>query len=265
MCDMVACDRNRISYQPIDDGPTTEGQTVRCRPSTNTICITPRLTDGSTVTPSPTATPSATPSGLCPSIDRPLINEFAELSPGSLIEIRGIPNRAFIGYVVLIGASLSGTEQGQVQHSQLVESAFDSNGLLTQTLGTDDLPPFFVGTTTLSSTIVLSSSFDTTVTSVDRDQNGQVDDPSIFGTVYDAIGSPTMSSILYGGNLGGIDFPYNPSSEFVFRDSCRLQMFTVTLSDFIYVPGGQLVNSASFVGASPQAPTFGSVNPLFST
>jgi hypothetical protein len=196
-----------------------------------------------------------------------LINEFrpnptgSDPASGELFEILGVAGAAFDGALVFIEGDPGGSNPGDVNNIVSVSGVFDANGLLTVDTGDVENPSF---------TVALVSAFSGDEdTDIDADDDGVIDDISIFGTVYDAIGTPddsSASTLLYGAQLGGADFAYTGDEpRLIFRDSANRDLYAVNDPD-----GGQVFDvSAVAVAATAfdvdptAADSFGSANPAF--
>jgi len=197
-----------------------------------------------------------------------VINEFEPNPNGTdptdvSIELKGTPNTAFTGFILSIESDLGGS-QGLVDRFTSVSGTFDANGLLVVSVPDLENP---------SLTLVLVSSFSgDNTTDIDTDDNGVVDDISTFGTIYDAIGSPDNvgdEASIYGVELGGSDFAYTGDEpRIIFRDGVTGDLFAVNdvtgdSTDEIYDITATLVSSSDFDVNPAIAPTFGSVNPVY--
>lgn len=155
---------------------------------------------------------------------QPRINEF-EPNPGGSsadpltqqIELIGTPLSPFVGVLVAIDSDEPQTTSvsGKINRIIPINSSFDANGLLVITVNDMENP---------SLTLVLADSYTgNTLTDLDVNDDGTIDDLSFFGTVFDAIGIPGSvadETWLYGSGFGGQDFSYtgaNPAH--IFRDA----------------------------------------------
>jgi len=201
-----------------------------------------------------------------------LINEFQPDPTGtdpstSTFELSGTPGEAFSGWIVILNGAVTTdtpSAQGTATKAEQVTGNFDANGLLVV-----DIPDI----QNKSVTVVLSSNFTGSVNDdLDADNNGTIDDPTVFGTVYDAIGVPDRSSaILYGANLGGTDFNWfgenNRGSRLVFRDSSTGDLnavinFNDGSGDRLFDTNGNQLDPTTFTpNPTTVTDTFGSLNP----
>lgn len=144
-----------------------------------------------------------------------------------------------------------------MHQTDVVSGTFDSNGLLEASIPDGTNPTF---------TIVLSTAFTGSVNDIlDADNDGNVDDPSIFGTVLDAIGLPldagTEETHIIGSSLGGTDFKFFAGIYLVFRDSCFGQLYAASSLPAILDSSLVTYSSSDFSVGNPFLITIGSVNP----
>lgn len=137
-----------------------------------------------------------------------------------------------------------------------VSGTFDSNGLLQASIPDGTNPTF---------TIVLSTAFTGSVNDVlDADNDGNVDDPSVFGTVLDAIGIPlnagTEETHIIGASLGGTDFKFFAGIYLVFRDSCFGQLYAASSLQAILDSSLVTYSVSDFTDGNPFQFTLGAVN-----
>lgn len=199
-------------------------------------------------------------SSSCMTFTSPKINEFQPNPPGSdpaftTIEFRGTPGADFSGWLFLIDSD--GTNvAGAINSFEFVSGIFDSNGLLSVVIQDLKNPSF---------TLVLANSFSFS-SDVDSNNDGNVDNLSGFGTVYDAIGVPDSKSdenFLYGAQLGGTDFEFTGDEpQLIFRDWCTGDLYAVNdpSGNVVYDVNGMTVAVGSF-DMNPLSTTFGSTNP----
>ncbi|MEB3233527.1 MAG: Hint domain-containing protein [Leptolyngbyaceae bacterium] len=202
-----------------------------------------------------------------------LINEFQPNTTGTF-ELSGTPNAAFSGWIVILnGANTTATptSPGTVRQAVQVTGTFNANGLLVVSIP---------NLANKSSTVVLSSNFTGSVNDdLDTDNNGTIDNPAVFGTVYDAIGVPDRSDPnlrLYGANLGGTNFSVfsvvgvntnNKSPRLVFRDSSTGNLNAVINfndggGDRLFDTNGNQLDPTTFTpNPTSVTNTFGSPNP----
>lgn len=159
----------------------------------------------------------------------PLISEFRPNPTGTdptrtTFELSGTSGDSFEGWIVSIESDLPG---GTIDRAAAVSGTFDSNGLLTVDVPDLENPSF---------TVVFSSDFTGNIgDKVDPNEDGEVDNPSIFGTVFDAIGVPDHTgdqALLYGANLGGTDFTFTGDEpRLIFRDGSVGSLYAINDPD----------------------------------
>jgi hypothetical protein len=157
--------------------------------------------------------------GIAAGVNAQWINEFQPnptgLDPSDVdIELRGDAGASFSGWLVSIESD-GGSSAGTVDRATAVSGSFDSNGILVVNIPDLENPSF---------TLVLSSDFTGAIgTDYDAGNDGMFDDASIFGTVFDAIGTPDNTgdeATIFGGDLGGVDFAFTGDEpKLIFRDS----------------------------------------------
>ncbi len=195
-----------------------------------------------------------------------LINEFEPNPLGSdpssvSMEIKGSPGASFSGVVVSID---SDGADGNVDRLTAVTGNFDANGLLVVSVPDFENPSF---------TVILAASFSGNLgDDLDTDDNGQIDDTSVFTSVYDAILIPDSladaTATSYATQLGGISLSFSndfPISEpyLLFRDTFNNEIFTVytggspTRTEIFDSNGTNMTSSFS---ASAFNSSFGEVN-----
>jgi len=191
-----------------------------------------------------------------------LISEFQPNPDGAdptdvSFEISGSSGESFSGW--LIGLESDGFD-GTVDRATQVTGTFGGNGLLVVTVPDFENPSF---------TVVLSSDFSGSVgDDLDVDNDGTVDDPSVFGTVFDALGIPDSAgdaSTQYGASLGGQDFAYTGTEpELVFRDASVGDWYAVNdfqNDDVLFDISANTVDPSIFNTDPIVEDTFGVVNP----
>ncbi len=192
----------------------------------------------------------------------PIMNEFRPNPTGidpmqTTVELRGTPNVAFSGWFITIESDAIAVA-GTVDSATQVMGSFDANGLLFFTLNDFENPSF---------TAVLSSGFSSSVgQDLDSTNDGSIDDKTVFGTIYDALGVPDEvgdASTIYGADLGGADFAFTGDEpQLVFRDRNTLAWFAINdpAGPNAYDIAANPVDQALF-DKDPTLSTFGSVNP----
>ncbi len=206
-----------------------------------------------------------------------LISEFQPNPTGGdpstqLIEISGTPGEDFSGVIVNIDADGTGNS-GEVNPNDTpgpipVTGTFDANGLLVVEIDDFENPSF---------TIVLSSEFPEGLEDIDVENDGVIDDISVFGTVFDAIGvpdDPADEVFLIGELLGGTDFTFTGDEpQLIFRESNDGAFFAINdpANGQVFDTNGNDVTPAIFdidpiADSDPTAPpvgpgTFGTNNP----
>lgn len=186
-----------------------------------------------------------------------LISEFepnpAGADPATTpIELSGTPGAAFSGFLTFL--ETDGTA-GAINSSDAVSGTYDANGIAVITLGFDVENPSY--------TLVFSSAQPTA--DVDVENDGVLDDASVFGTVFDAVGiiDATGDATDYATVLGGVEFSTANEFEVAFRDESTGQFFGVdTFTGEVFDVSGTVFGAADFTG-DPLSTTFGSINPTF--
>lgn len=186
-----------------------------------------------------------------------LISEFESNPPGtdpstSDIELSGTPGASFSGFLTFIDTD--GGATGSINSSDPVSGTYDASGIAVVTLGFDVENPSY--------TLVFSSA--QPAGDVDADDDDILDDASVFGTVFDAVGiiDSTGDATDYATTLGGVEFATANEFEIVFRDGSTGQFFGVdTFTGQIFDTAGPIFGA--FTGGDPRATSFGSVNPSF--
>ncbi|PYE85979.1 ExeM/NucH family extracellular endonuclease [Pseudoroseicyclus aestuarii] len=193
-----------------------------------------------------------------------LISEFQPNPSGSdpatqQVELTGTPGATFSGVLVAIEGDAGGANPGSINVIETVEGIFDANGILTVTIADLENPSF---------TLVLADSFAADAgVDLDADDDGVLDDASVFGTVFDAIGVPDATGdevYSYGAQLGGTDFAYTGSEpELIFRDGGDGTLWAVNGigGDTVVGADGTEVAAADFDSAPGL--TFGAANPTY--
>ncbi|MFK8165136.1 MAG: T9SS type A sorting domain-containing protein [Lewinella sp.] len=196
-----------------------------------------------------------------------LINEFDPNPPGSdptnsTFELSGPPSTSFSGFIVSL--ECDGTSLGVIDRTTAVSGTFDADGFLVVTVPDLENPSF---------TVILCSASPVVGTDLDTDDDALIDDVSVLGTVYDAIGVPDVTADeanLYGTQLGGADFPAEGTSSeepsIIFRDPVSGDLYAnydrlFTVSDpMVFDLSGNAYPPADF-DIDPTSTTFGSINP----
>ncbi|MEM1328819.1 MAG: T9SS type A sorting domain-containing protein [Bacteroidota bacterium] len=190
---------------------------------------------------------------------QPLINEFQPNAPGAdpdpaSIELKGVPGASFSGFISSIEADGS---TAVVDRLSAVSGTFDDCGLAVVEVPDLENPSF---------TIVFSSDDPTvgagTGTDLDTDDDGMIDNISVFGTVFDAIGIPDASNdeqFLVGAQLGGTDFMYTgdePQRVFRTEDTEELVAVNDPVGNEVYRADGTTV-PVSDLAFDPTTTNFG--------
>ena len=104
---------------------------------------------------------------------------------------------------------------------------------------------------------------------VDADQDTVIDNPAVFGTVFDAISIPddAVDSGYYGAQLGGQDFAFSGDEpKLAFRDGTTGDWYAVNdegnIPENVFDINGNQKPNAGF-DMNPEVTTFGSQNPSF--
>ncbi|MEO0340507.1 MAG: Ig-like domain-containing protein, partial [Bacteroidota bacterium] len=194
-----------------------------------------------------------------------LINEFqpnpsgSEASTDSFeVELIGTPGAMFSGFLLGIESDAT-SSRGRIDRESEVMGTFDANGLLTVKIIDLENPSF---------TFVLSENSPGIGTILDSDDNNMIDDPSVLGIVYDAIGVPDAvgdESIIYADQLGGTNFMFTGDEpQLIFRDGrdpSKLYAINDPAGINAIQPDGTLVPFADF-DKNPEETTFMEVNPI---
>ena len=195
-------------------------------------------------------------------ISRPVIISEWEPNPAprpdpatQLIELSGTPGEAFSGVLVFVeGDNIA---RGRIKNVREISGNFDANGLLTASIDDAENP---------SVTMVLTDSFNApTGNDIDTDNNGVIDDLSVFGTIYDAIGVLDQASNdqVYATQLGGTDFAYTGDEPaIVFRDGSRGDLYAVNnpARGVVYDTSGAMIGASEFDVDPTAGTTFGAIN-----
>lgn len=209
-----------------------------------------------------TASPSETPS-FSQSPNEPitvLVSEFypeLQSSAGVEFELKGSPGVSFSGWIVSIS---SGNNDGGLVHlAEQMSGVFDSIGIYST--------KYYTNYIELPSTVIVCSEFRTALgDELDRDNDNVLDDLSIFGTEYDAIGVPRPSvdeSYLYESSMNGADMKYSGTDKrLVFRNSQNNDLYAYLNIGDVVDEEGEAVDLKYF-DIAPWPATFGSVNPKF--
>ncbi len=192
-----------------------------------------------------------------------LISEFRPNPEGgdpatSTFELSGTPGASFSGFITSIEGDAAGAT---IDRLAAVSGTFDPNGLLLVTVPDLENPSF---------TVVLSSDAPGTIgDDLDGNADGDIDNPSVFGTIYDAIGVPDAAGdagFLYGNELGGTDFTFTGDEpRLIFRAGSVSSLYAINDPDNgeVYEVGGTNVGTAIFnLDPTAGSDTFGTVNPI---
>ena len=217
-----------------------------------------------------TATCTATIT-LTSNVDFPiLISEYQPVdesgNPNQQIEIIGKAGEPFVGTLVVIEGDVQTGEVGVVKGAYDFSGTFDSNNLLVASIPNIPDP---------THTVVLTTSFSGTVNVTDVDtgdnnEEGELDDISDFGVIFDAIGITNAAvccpiDIIYGEAFGGVDLAYIGSQPFaVFRESSIGDFFQLHENGTIYDSSANIVDPLLFDTTPTISGTFGQINPSIS-
>jgi hypothetical protein len=195
----------------------------------------------------------------------PLVVYISEYQPNpagndpstQIIELKGASGTMFNGWIILLDGD--GNASGGVNDVKQVLGTFDSNGLLEVIIDNIENP---------SHTIIVSESYDGSMTDFDSNNDGMLDSGSTvgLGTIYDALGVPDSladEAYLFGEQLGGVDFTFTGAEpQLVFRDSQTNAWYAINNHDVPIAHSITAVEIAfnQFAG-SLLAPTFGEINP----
>lgn len=196
-------------------------------------------------------------------VTTPLINEIrpnpAGLDPANQqVELLGVAGASFSA--VLLSLESDGiTAQGKVDRLYNLSGMFDGNGIFTTSIADLENPSF---------TLVLTSSFSGSIgDDLDAGNDGSIDDQSVFGTIWDAVGVPDSvgdENRIYGADLGGTDLSFiGDEPQLIFRDGVSHDWLAVDDNggtDDVFDADGNQVVAASF-NLDPTVATFGAINP----
>ena len=185
-----------------------------------------------------------------------LISEFEANPPGAdptvtPVELSGTPGAAFSGFLTFIDTD--GGAAGGINSSDAVSGTYDADGLAVVELLFDAENPSF--------TLIFSSAQPTA--DVDAENDLVLDDPSVFGTVFDAVSiiDAAGDSSNFATVLGGVEFSTAEEFEIVFRDASVGQFFGFDAgSDTVFDTTGGAFTTADF-NPNAAATSFGSINP----
>lgn len=186
-----------------------------------------------------------------------LISEFEPNPPGadpatSNVELSGTPGAMFSGFLTFIDTD-GGAALGTINSSDAVSGTYDASGLAVITLGFDIENPSY--------TLVFSSF--APAADVDANDDQILDDPTVFGNVFDAVGiiDATGDSTDFATALGGVEFSTPDEFEIAFRDASTGQFFGYdAASGNIFDTTGGVFLPSDF-NFSPAVTTPGGINP----
>ena len=193
-----------------------------------------------------------------------LISEFSPNPDGSdpgtvQVELSGTANASFDLWLLSVESDNS-SGAGLVDRVSNVTGTYDANGLAVVNINDLENPTF---------TFILAGGFTgDTSTDIDTDNDGVADDLSAFSNIMDAISiSDTTGELVYGAQLGGIDFPFTGTEpEQMFRLGSTGGWIAVNnvlnASDGIFDEFGNSYVPGDF-DSNPLAYTFGAFNPNF--
>ncbi|MEM8793096.1 MAG: VPLPA-CTERM sorting domain-containing protein [Pseudomonadota bacterium] len=190
-----------------------------------------------------------------------LINEYRPNPTGGdpatqEVELLGTPGESFSGVISAIDTDAGGPF-GLINDFNSVAGTFDVNGLAVVSI--DDLE-------NPSHVIIFSTIAPAIGTDLDVDDDGSIDDLSVFGTVFDAIGVIDTAGDSNGiaAQLGGTEIVFTGDEpQLVFRDALTQILFAVNDPadpDFVDDEAGNEVSISDF-SFDPTVATFGSANP----
>ncbi len=139
----------------------------------------------------------------------------------SAIELKGTEFNSFDVLLYTLAGSAD-ANPGQLLSVKTISGTFGENDLFVADIGRLPEAP---------ATYIISTFMETIPTpDFDGNNDGVIDNPSLFGNVYDAIGHGTSSDILYANQLGGDDFarPELPGFGFFFKDGLTADLYYVT-------------------------------------
>lgn len=184
-----------------------------------------------------------------------LISEFQPNPVGtdpatSQIELSGTPGASFSGFLTFVNTDTTPDSTGQINSSDAVSGNYDANGLAVITLSNFENPSF---------SLVFSSAQPTA--DVDANDDGVLDDPTVFGTVFDSVSilDATGDTTNFATVLGGVEFSTPTEFELTFRDLSTGQFFGVENGDIVDVIGNTF--TAADFDIDPLLTTFGGINP----
>lgn len=177
-----------------------------------------------------------------------------------ILEISGAPDEPFAGFFTVIEGDLDSGQTGLVRNVVPVAGTFDVDGIFTVTI------PNIANS---SHTVVLSSSFAGTegATDIDLDDDGAIDDPTVFGVIFDAISVVDEAGVdnnrRYADGIGGTNLnSISSRPAAIFRESSVGELFVVSQFDEVYDASGNPVASSLFDLLPTASGTFGIVNPI---
>lgn len=176
------------------------------------------------------------------------------------IELRGTPRQSFSGYITsLENDGPSGN--GMINDVAPASGTFDDKGILIFDVHDLENPSF---------TVVLSSKKPgEREERMELNNEGQITNPELFGTIFDAIGvsdRPSAESRLFGAHLGGKNLRFiETEPTLIFRDSCTGEWYAVdrvnSIPTHIFDMNGVMINKNDFNSPDVLHPTLGSTNP----
>lgn len=166
------------------------------------------------------------------------------------------PGALFSGWLVSIECDYY---RGYINNAHEVSGMFDINGLLVVSVPNLEQP---------SNTYILSKEFTGDQnTRIDAHRDGKINDLSIFGTIYDAIGlpdNPSDEKYLYGAKL-----VEKISNLFLQNLYCYLgmadELYVVNQNKKIFDIAGKEVSKNEFNPDPTGGDSFGAVNPMRNT
>lgn len=196
--------------------------------------------------------------GIAVAANADLINEFEPNPSGTdpsnvQVELKGTPFAAFNGFLSSIETDPGGST-GVVDRVAAVSGSYDANGLALVTIPDLENPSF---------TFVFSSADPGLGNDLDVGDDLLIDNPAVFGTIFDAYGSPDAASDegYYAGQLGGTDMTFIGSEPVLtFREFTTMNWYAVDFNGDVYDEFGVLFNGAGW-DLDPASNTFGSRNP----
>ena len=189
-----------------------------------------------------------------------LISEFEPNPPGgdpatSTVEWSGVAGAPFSGFLTFL--ETDGTTIGAINSSDAVSGTFDASGIAVVSLDFDVENPSY--------TLVYSSLAPTA--DVDADDDGSLDDTTVFGTVFDAVGiiDAAGDATNFATELGGVEFSTPEEFEIAFRDASTGQFFGFDAATGDVVDTVGTVFTAADFDLDPALTTTGSINPTLIT